>query len=96
MTGAIHYINNFELYQEKGQNFPSVMAIIHCKKYRYTANVYRDLWGSHRFYLQYLWERAVRITEKSYTPQRERLRMLWGNPVIFTDCGENGSRGKNL
>ena len=23
------------------------------------------------------------------TPQRERLCMLWGNPVIFTDCGEN-------
>jgi hypothetical protein len=33
-------------------------------------------------------ERAVRITEKPYTPQRERLCMLWGNPVIFTDCGE--------
>ena len=35
------------------------------------------------------WKRAVRITEKPYTPQRERLCMLWGNPVIFTDCGEN-------
>ena len=32
---------------------------------------------------------AVRITEKPYTAQRERLCMLWGNPVIFTDCGEN-------
>ena len=31
------------------------------------------------FYLQYLWKRAVRITEKPYTPQRERLCMLWGN-----------------
>ena len=43
----------------------------------------------HGFSLQYLWKRAVRITEKPYTPQRERLCMLWGNPVIFTDCGEN-------
>ena len=33
-------------------------------------------------------KRAVRIAEKPYTPQRERLCMLWGNPVIFTDCGE--------
>ena len=33
-------------------------------------------------------KRAVRITEKPYTPQRERLCMLWGNPVIFTDCRE--------
>ena len=53
----------------------------------YTANVYRDLRGSHMFFLQYLWKRAVRITEKPYTPQREC--MLWGNPVIFTDCREN-------
>ena len=31
----------------------------------------------------------VIITEKPYTPQRERLCMLWGNPVIFTDRREN-------
>ena len=31
---------------------------------------------------------TVRITENPYTPQRERLCMLWGNPVIFTDFGE--------
>ena len=36
------------------------------------------------FPLQYLWIRDVRITEKPYTPQKERLCMLWGNPVIFT------------
>ena len=53
---------------------------------KYTANVYRGLQGVHRFSLQCLWKRAVRITEKPYTPQRERLCMLWGNPVIFTDC----------
>ena len=53
----------------------------------YTANVYRSLQGVCRFSLQYLWNRAVRITEKPYTPQR--LCMLWGNTVIFTDCGEN-------
>ena len=47
-----------------------------------------DLRGSRSFSLQYLWKRAVRITEKSYTYQRERLCMLWGNPVIFTDFGE--------
>ena len=29
-------------------------------------------------------DRAVRITEKHYTPQRERLCMLWGIPVILT------------
>jgi hypothetical protein len=46
----------------------------------YTANAW--------FSLHYLWKRAVRITEKSYTPQRDRLCMSWGNPVIFTDCGE--------
>ena len=44
--------------------------------------------GVHRFSLQYLWKGAVRITEKPYTHQRERLRILWRNPVIFTDCGE--------
>ena len=38
----------------------------------YTANVYRGLWGVCRFSLQYLWKRAVRITEKPYTPQREK------------------------
>ena len=53
-----------------------------------TVNVYRRLRGVHRFSLQYLWKRAVRITEKPYTPQRERLCMLCGNPVIFTDCWE--------
>ena len=64
-----------------------VYSIINFAK-RYTANIYRDLRGSRRFSLQYLWKRAVRITEKLYTPQRERLCMLWGNPVIFTDCGK--------
>ena len=54
--------------------------------FSYSANVYRFFY---RFSLQYLWKRAVRITEKPYNPQRERLCMLWGNPVIFTDCGEN-------
>jgi hypothetical protein len=33
-------------------------------------------------------KRAVRITEKPNTSQRERLCMLWGNPVIFTDSRE--------
>ena len=55
----------------------------------YTANVYMALRDACRFSLQYLWKRAVRIAKKPYTPQRERLCMLWGNPVIFTDCGEN-------
>ena len=36
----------------------------------------------------FLWKRAVRITEKPYTPQREIFCMLWGNPVMFTDCGK--------
>ena len=26
---------------------------------------------------------------KSYFPQRERLCILWGNPIIFTDCWKN-------
>ena len=56
-------------------------AMVHCK-------CFSGLWGVHRFSLQYLWKRAVTITEKPYTPQRESLCMLWGNPVIFTDCGE--------
>ena len=47
----------------------------------HTANVYRDLWGSHRFFMQYLWKRAVRITENPYTPQRKRLCMLQGKPM---------------
>ena len=54
----------------------------------YTANVYGGLWGVCRFSLQHLWKRVVRITEKPYTPQKERLCILWGNPVIFKDCGE--------
>jgi hypothetical protein len=53
-----------------------------------TANVYRALRGVCRFSLNYLWKRAVRITEKPYTLQRERLHMLWGNRVIFTDWGK--------
>ena len=53
-----------------------------------TVNVYR---GFHRFFLQYLWKRAVRISEKPCTPQREKLCMLWGNPVIFTYTVNNYS-----
>ena len=52
----------------------------------YTANVYRGL--RIKFSLQYLWKRAVRIIIKPYTHRRERLCMLWGNPVIFTDSGQ--------
>ena len=52
----------------------------------YIVNIYR---GLHMFSLQYLWKRAVRITKKPYTPQRERSCMMWENPVIFTDYGEN-------
>ena len=40
------------------------------------VNVYWALRGVCRFFLHYLWNRAVRITEKPYTPQRERLCML--------------------
>ena len=40
---------------------------------RYTANVYRSLRGVCRFSLQYLWKKAIRITEKPFTHQRERL-----------------------
>ena len=32
----------------------------------YTANVYRDLRGSCRFFLRYLWKRVVGITEKPF------------------------------
>ena len=64
---------------------PSTCVTLH---YLHTANVYRELRGTCRENLQYLWKRAVRITKKPYTPQRERLRILWRNPVIFTDCGE--------
>ena len=39
-----------------------------------------DLRDSLRFSLQYLWKRAVRITEKPYIPQREILCMLVGKP----------------
>ena len=53
-----------------------------------------DLRGSCRFSLQYLWKRAVRITEKPYTYQRERLieyvvgkprniYRLRGNPIVI-------------
>ena len=52
-----------------------------------------DLWCSHRFFLQYLWKRAVRIKEKPYTTQMERLctyvvgkpcniHKLWRNPIL--------------
>ena len=46
------------------------------------------LWGVYRFSLQYLRKTAVRIKEKPYTPQGKRLCILWGDSVIFTDCGE--------
>ena len=62
-----------------------VLLVTH---YIYTANLYRGLRSVHMVSLQYLWKRAVRITEKPYTHPRERLHMLWGNPVTFTDCGE--------
>jgi hypothetical protein len=55
---------------------------------KYTANVYRALQGVCRFSLHYLWKRTVRITEKPYTHQRERLCMLWGNPVITCDSAK--------
>ena len=54
----------------------TLIAVRMPKGFSYTANVYRGLRGLHRFSLQYLWKRAVRITEKPYTPQRERLCML--------------------
>ena len=57
-------------------------------KFWYTANVYRGFRGVHRFSLQCLWKRIARITEKPYTHETERLCVLWGNPEIFTDCGE--------
>ena len=41
----------------------------------YTANVYGGLRGVCRFSLQYLWKRAVRITQKPCTPQREEYRV---------------------
>ena len=69
-------------------NLKNQTAKVQLSKRVYIANVYRELRGTCRENLQYLWKRAVRITEKPYTPQRERLRILWRNPVIFTDCGE--------
>ena len=61
---------------------------------QYTANVYRELQGTCRENLQYLWKRAVRITEKPYTPQKERLCMLWGGseqgfPCVLILTGKN-------
>ena len=56
--------------------------ILHCK-------CLQGFTGCLQVSLQYLRNRSLRITKKPYTPQRERLCMLWGNPVIFTDCGEN-------
>ena len=40
-----------------------------------------DLRGSRKVSLQYLWKRAVTITEKPYTPHWERLCILQGNPT---------------
>ena len=60
-------------------HFLELFFVYHC----YTANVH---WG----FTGYLWvfpaismKRAVRITEKPYTPQRERLCIV-GNPVVFS------------
>ena len=51
-----------------------------------------DLRGSRRFSLQYLWKRAVRITEKPYTHQRERLCMYaLGKPCNIYRLRENPS-----
>ena len=68
------------LFSKKGTPLTSSIHA-HCK-------CLKGFTGFPRFFLQYLWKRAVRITKKPYTPQRERLRILWRNPVIFTDCGE--------
>ena len=73
-------VNDRRDFQNEVRDF---LTITNC-----TANVYGGLRGVCRFSLQYLWKRAVRITGKPYTPQREGLCMLWGNPVIFTDFEE--------
>ena len=79
------------LYRQEGQKWSIIWWLVATHSLSqavYTVNVYRGLLDVHRFSLQYRWKRAVRITEKPYTHQRERLSMLWGNPVIFTDCRE--------
>ena len=60
--------------KEAGQ--PTVASLDDMKIRLYTANFYRNLRGSCRFFRQYLWK-------------RERLCMLWENPVISADCREN-------
>ena len=78
MVESVYLLSNFEGRNEK--KALEKMA---------TLPMFTEVYGVCRFSLQYLWKGAVRITEKTYTHQRERLCMLWGNPVIFTDCGEN-------
>jgi hypothetical protein len=78
MVESVYLLSNFEGRNEK--KALEKMA---------TLPMFTEVYGVCRFSLQYLWKGAVRITEKNYTHQRERLCMLWGNPVIFTDCGKN-------
>jgi hypothetical protein len=49
----------------------------------YTANVYRALRGVCRFFLHYLWKRAVRITENPYTQRENRLRDSLGKFIAL-------------
>ena len=55
----------------------------------YTANVYRDLRGVHRFSLQYLLKKAVRITEKPYNSSKGKIVYVVGKP-----CNMYRLRGK--
>ena len=45
----------------------------------YTANAYRD-------FLQYLWKRAVRITEKPLYSSKEKIVYVLGNPCNIYLC----------
>ena len=49
---------------------------------KYTANFYRDFLRG--FFCNIHGKSAVRITKEPYIPQRERLCMLYGNPLNRT------------
>ena len=56
--------------------------------------IYHKYWKCHQFWKSVSFpaismEKGCKnYIETLYTPQRERFCMLWGNPVIFTDCGK--------
>ena len=73
-------------------HFLELFFVYHC----YTANVHWGFTGYLQVFPAISMKRAVRITEKPYTPQRERLCMLWGTLQYLQIFGKTQGLPCNL